>query len=625
MSGNKVNYLFKDFPSVSTEDWEKKILQDLKGVDYEKRLVWTSHEGIRIKPYYRAEHLKEFRHFYSLPGEFPYTRGYNKSSNKWDIREDFVVKSPEEDNQKALKALSKGASAIGFITKKNTVKSTGDLQKLLDGIDLEKIPLNFISGTGTIEILSFFEEIIKANKVDATRINGSVNWDPLGNLTKYGDYIINKEKDIDYAVELLKKCGFDYPQFRFISVNGIHFVNSGASAVMELAFSLAKANEYLTLLTKKGLSVDQVAQKIQFNFGSGSNYFMEISKLRAARMLWAKIVEAWQPDDENSLKTFIHTETPDFNKTVYDPYVNMLRTTTEAMASVIGGTNSLCVNPFDNHIRESSDFSERIARNIQIILKNESYFDKVADPSAGSYYIESLTDSIATETWKLFQNIEEAGGYVKALEKGIVQDKIAELRKKRVMNMAQRKEILVGTNQYVDTNESSVQNIPFKNDLEKNVSDQPVVKPLKKIRVAEEFEKLRLDTENFDGKTPEVFLFTYGDKKLRKARATFSSNLFTIAGFKIIDNLGFETIEEGLISVEKKDPEIVVLCSSDEEYPEIANDVYRGLNPGTIPVIAGFPKKSVEMLKKSGYKHFIHVKTDVLKILREFQNELNII
>lgn len=625
MSGTKGNDLFKDFPVVSIEEWEEKIKQDLKGVDYEKKLVWKSPEDISVRPYYRSEHLEQLGYLNSHPGEFPYTRGYGKYGNKWDIREDILVKQPEEANRKALRVLEKGATALGFIIKKGAVKTSGDLEKLLDGIGLEKTSINFLSGTETPKLVSLFAEIVEKRKTEAGKVTGSANFDPFGYLTNNGKYITNREQDINDAAGLIENYGKRFHSFRLIGVNGISFCNAGASAVMELAFSLATGNEYLSVLTGMGLPVDPVAQNIQFNLGSGSNYFMEIAKLRAARMLWARIVQAWEPKSEDSLKTFIHSETSDFNKTIYDPYVNMLRTTTEAMASAIGGANSLYVKPFDRNFRDSSDFSERIARNTQIILKNEAYFDKVTDPSAGSYYIESLTDSLVSETWKLFQQIEKDGGYIVALENGFIQEQIEELCRKRCMNLALRKEVLVGTNQYVNTLESAIENVTRESSESIKPADNLVTKPLKKIRVAEAFEELRMNTGKYKGKTPEVFLFTYGDKKMRKARAVFATNLFAIAGFNIVDNIGFETVEEGLNAVMKRNPEIVVLCSSDEEYPKIADTIYQSLSDKTILVIAGYPKKSIDNLKETGYKYFIHIKTDVLDVLRRFQHELRIV
>jgi len=625
MSETKGNDLFKDFPSVSIEEWEEKIKQDLKGADYEKKLVWKSPEGINVKPYYCSEHLEQLSYLNSHPGEFPYTRGFSKFGNNWDIREDIIVKQPEEANIKALRVLGKGATGLGFIVRKGAVKIPGDLEKLLDRIELEKTSINFLSGTETPKLISLFAGIVEKRKIDAGKITGSANFDPFGYLTNNGKYITNREQDINDTAGLIENYGKKFPLFRLIGVNGINFCNAGASAVMELAFSLATGNEYISVLTGMGLPVDLIAQNIQFNLSSGSNYFMEIAKLRAARMLWAWIVQAWEPKSESSLKTFIHAETSDFNKTIYDPYVNMLRTTTEAMASTIGGANSLYVKPFDRSFRDSSGFSERIARNTQIILKNEAYFDKITDPSAGSYYIESLTDSIVSETWKLFQQIEKDGGYTVALQNGFIQEQIEELCRKRRGNFAQRKEVLVGTNQYVNASEYAINNVTRESRESIKPADNLITKPLKKFRVAEVFEELRMNTEKFKGKTPEVFLFTYGNKKIRKARAAFATNLFAIAGFKIIDNTGFETVEEGLNEAGKRNPEIVVLCSSDEEYPIIADIIYKNLSDKTILVIAGYPKKSIDNLKKSGYKHFIHIKTDVPDVLRNFQQELKIV
>jgi len=493
---------------------------------------------------------------------------------------------------------------------------------------LEKTSINFLSGTETPKLISLFAGIVEKRKIDAGKITGSANFDPFGYLTNNGKYITNRDQDINDAAGLIENWGKRFPLFRLIGVNGISFCNAGASAVMELAFSLATGNEYISVLTGMGLPVDLIAQNIQFNLSSGSNYFMEIAKLRAARMLWAWIVQAWEPKSESSLKTFIHAETSDFNKTIYDPYVNMLRTTTEAMASTIGGANSLYVKPFDRSFRDSSGFSERIARNTQIILKNEAYFDKITDPSAGSYYIESLTDSIVSETWKLFQQIEKDGGYTVALQNRFIQEQIEELCRKRRGNFAQRKEVLVGTNQYVNASEYAINNVTRESRESIKPADNLITKPLKKFRVAEVFEELRMNTEKFKGKTPEVFLFTYGNKKIRKARAAFATNLFAIAGFKIIDNTGFETVEEGLNEAGERNPEIVVLCSSDEEYPIIADIIYKNLSDKTILVIAGYPKKSIDNLKKSGYsgyKHFIHIKTDVPDVLRSFQQELKIV
>ena len=356
----------------------------------------------------------------------------------------------------------------------------------------------------------------------------------------------------------------------------------------------------------------------------GPEYFMEIAKLRAARYLWAKIVEAYGPGSQQSAKMKIHSVTAEYNQTIYDPYVNMLRSTTEAMSAIMGGTGSLSVLPFNIQFDEANPFSERIARNQQIVLKKESYLDKVADPSAGSYFIENLTNSIIDETWALFLKVEEKGGYFKAFEQGFIQSHISETVQKRNDNLSNRREVLLGTNQYANTKEKAIEYIkssPKKAGIGQT-SKEKIAEPLNQHRGAEFFEKLRLATEHA-GKMPQVFLFTYGNLAMRKARAGFATNFFACAGFDVIDNLGYATIPDGIAAAKKANADIVVICSSDDEYPLITKEIVDGLK-GKILVIAGYPKDSIEQLQSFGIKHFIHVKSNVLETLKAFQKELGI-
>ena len=244
------------------------------------------------------------------------------------------------------------------------------------------------------------------------------------------------------------------PLFRTIAVHGKFFANSGSSIVQELAFSLAQGAEYMTRLTELGLSADQVAQNIKFNFSIGKVYFMEIAKLRAARLLWAQIVKAYNPQSEESAKMVAHSETNSYNKTIYDPYVNMLRTQTEAMSAALGGASSVTVLPFNAIYEESTEFSERIARNQQILLKEESHLDKIADPAGGSYYIETLTASLAEQAWKLFLEVQEKGGFVAAFREGFIQKEIKAMAAQRDANVAQRRENILGTNQFPNFSEN---------------------------------------------------------------------------------------------------------------------------------------------------------------------------
>ncbi len=522
----KSGKLFEEFPPVSTEQWEAKINKDLKGADlpadlpakdlsqagalvkagYEEKLVWKTNEGFNVKPYYRAEDIENLDYLNSFPGEFPFIRGNKKNNNNWEIRQDIIINNSRDEeclvsaNKKALNALSRGAASIGFIIENTPVKKQEEFSRLVKGISLEEVSINFIvPGKHVQNLLSMLYNEVSSQKLDKEKINGSINYDPLGYLTLTGKYNHQTASSGQMAKQLIEFAKKNLPNVKVIAVNGQYFHNSGSSIVQELAFSLAVGNEYLAQLIDKNLSVDEIAPYLQFIFAVGSNYFMEIAKLRAARMLWAQIITAYKPESESTSKMYIHSVTSQWNKTIYDPYVNMLRTTTESMSSVIGGTDSLTVLPFDTSYKTPDEFSERIAQNTQIILKEESHLNKIVDPSAGSYYIECLTNSIAEQAWKLFKTVENKGGYFKAFKQGFIQDEIAKTAQQRDRNIASGKEVFVGTNKYPDLNENIKAPPQSEGEPNENINTSTgsgttniIAQPLKLYRGAEAFEKLRL-------------------------------------------------------------------------------------------------------------------------------------
>jgi methylmalonyl-CoA mutase len=296
------------------------------------------------------------------------------------------------------------------------------------------------------------------------------------------------------------------------------------------------------------------------------------------------------------------------------------------MSATIAGADSLTVTPYDKPFEEPTEFAERIARNTQIILKEEAYFDKVVDPAGGSYYIENLTQSIAEHAWSLFQEIEEAGGYIEAFQKGIVQDKIKDIANKRNMNLALKKEALVGVNLYPNAEEVMEKGYGQETILsESEKAKEAVAEPVKPYRGAEELESMRLKTDRNADKRPKVFMFTIGDTRMRRARAQFSAGFFAAAGFEIIDNIGFENVNEGVKEANDKNADIVVICSSDPEYPQLAPDIYEKMKDNSIVVVAGYPKDSIDELKAKGITHFIHIKSNLLETLSGFQKELGIV
>ena len=405
--------LFSEFPPVPTEKWEEAINKDLKGADYEKKLVWKTIEGFKVKPYYRAEDLEHLEYLDSNPSQAPFTRGKHADNNVWDIRQDIEADSLEEANALALEALERGANSIGLCPCK--CESVEDMQRLLKGIHPEACKVNFTCGKNAVETLKRFVEVVKLGGHDPAKVEGSINYDIYGRALLHGTFKGGEEQCFAEAKELVLYAKEHLPKFHVLAVNGRHIHNAGSNIVQELGFTLAAANDLMAHLTDLGLAVDDIAPRLVFNFATGSNYFMEIAKIRAARLLWSKVVEQYNPGCDCCRQVFINATSSLWNKSVYDPYVNMLRTTTETMSAAIAGADSITTNPFDIAFEKSDSFGYRIGRNQQLLLKEESYMDKIVDPAGGSYYIENLTDSIAQYAWQLFLDVEAHGGMAKAI------------------------------------------------------------------------------------------------------------------------------------------------------------------------------------------------------------------
>jgi len=618
--------LFSEFPPISTSQWEEKINADLKGADYDKKLIWKTDEGINVRPYYRAENLEELGYLSSPPGETPFIRGTKKDTNNWIIRQDIENDNIIEANRIAIDAISHGANAIGLDVKAITAHK--QMQQLLQGIDISKTGINFISSRSYPLTLELFIYELAHRDLDGTKVSGSLNFDPIGFLLLHGDFYLTKQGNFDEAEYLIQTINKKIPGFHAITVNGQLFNNAGATLIQELAYSLASGNEYLAELTSKGLPVESIADSILFSFGIGSNYFMEIAKLRAARLLWSKIVEEYHPETPESGRMFIHSTTSLWNKTIYDPYVNLLRTTTEGMSAVIGNSDSISILPYDSPYKNESEFSRRIARNQQLILKEEAYLDKVIDPAAGSYYIENLTNSIAVNTWELFKNIEERGGMIECIKTGFIQHEIEKSCRKKDMDIAQRKIVILGTNQYANPLESIAGNIEKPIGIGNETTS--TYKKLQIYRGAYAFEEIRLATENAVSKgikKPAVFLLTVGNPGMRRARASFAMNFFGCAGYEVIDNPGFKAVEEGVKVALNSKAEIVVVCSSDDEYAAIIPVVCKGIkseNNNVLIFVAGYPKEIVEQLKSDGIDDFIHIRTNVLEFLKNLNKKFGI-
>ena len=608
--------LFDQFPPVTTEEWRAKVDADLKGVPFEKKLVWRTNEGFNVQPMYRAEDIENFTTTSSLPGQFPYIRG-TRTNNDWLTRQEIPATDPAEANKHALDAISKGVNSLGFTVAEPTVET---IKTLIEGIDLEKIEINFKScPCKAIEVAEALVAVLK--ETGKTEVfHGSIDYNPFRPALKHGkdlDAVTIAEKAVA-IIETVKEI----PALRVLAVDSDMLNNAGAYIFQELGYALAWGAQYLTLLTDAGLSIDEVAKRVKFNMGISSNYFMEIAKFRAARMLWAEIVKQYEPECCCSAKMVAHATTSRFNMTIYDAHVNLLRSQTEAMSAALAGVDSITVTPFDVTYKNPDAFSERIARNQQFLLKEESHLDKVVDPAGGSYYVEPLTVSIAKEAWKLFLAVVEEGGFLTQLNEGKVQQAVKETSEKRHNDMARRKEILLGTNQYPNFNETAAQKI--ENDGKccccKKPEGADAAKSLPAERMASDFEALRLATEHASNR-PKVFMITIGNLAMRLARDQFSSNFFVCACYEIIDNIGFNTIDEGLAAAAEKNADIVVLCSSDDEYATLAPEAFKKLDGKAEFVVAGAPA-CMEDLKALGIENFIHVRSNVLDTLHGFNARL---
>lgn len=630
MSETKKLTLLDTFPPVSTEQWEEVIKKDLKGADYAKKLLWKTEDGITVQPYYRAEDFDVVKG--AGVGNAPPPHDTQRNANDWAIREEIEEADPAKANEIARKSLADGAEEVCFVIDCGSQDLPGaracgakEMSVLLSRIPLQSVRVHFRAGSRARDV---YEAMVQALGARAQHLTGSLTFDPLGDLALTGASALSKKAMFDAAAELVTKARKLTPSFKVLAVRAWQFHEAGSTTVHELGCALAQAVEYLSELKQRGIGSDKVANALFFDFAVGSNYFFEIAKLRAARMLWAEAASAF---GVVGAKATMHARTSSWNATVYDPYVNILRGTTEVMSAAVGGSDSVTGGAFDRCYKAAHDFSRRLARNTQIVLKKEAYLDRVADPSAGSYYIETLTHSLAHEAWKLMQQIEACGGFVKCLEDGWIQAGIVKSRAAKDAAIAARRQNLLGTNQFPNMKERILP------QMERLLAVPPVasrdaairVEPIRPYRGAEVFEALRLRMEKHaaaGNRTSRVLLLEIGDLKMRKARSSFCANFFGCGGFEAVEACAAD-VDHAFTEAISADPDIVVLCSSDVEYPEIAGPLVRKLRDSGKPwpvVVAGYPKDMIEILQQDGVADFVHIKSNAVDVLKTWQDKTGV-
>lgn len=445
---------FEKFDPVSAKQWKQKIQYDLNGADYNETLVWQSNEGISVKPFYHSDDFKE------------YPTISNTQASKWKICQFINADNEEEANLRAKRSIDKGAESLLFIINSSDVS----LAILLHDIDLAStfvyIEAKFLS----------VEWIENAKNYNVVLIN-----DVIGNLAKTGNWHHNLNQDFSDFKHTLKRSGT-------LFINTTLYQNAGANIVQQLAYALAHANEYLNYYTQPN-SAEKI-KNIIFKVAISTNYFFEIAKLKALRILWPSIAKEYSLNPDCDI---IATPTKR-NQTIYDYNINMLRTTTECMSAILGGANIICNLPYDSVYHNSNEFADRIAINQLLILRHESYFDKVDNPSDGAYYIETLTDQLSEKALSLFKNIEANGGFLKQLKEGTIQRKIKESASKENLQFKNGDEVLVGTNKYPNPNDKMKENIEISPFIKKSFH-KTLIEPIVEKRLAEKLENQRLKIE----------------------------------------------------------------------------------------------------------------------------------
>ena len=704
--------LLSEFPYPDYEQWRQLVEQQLKGAPFEKKMLTPTLEGITLQPIYRREDIEKIEAAGSLPGFSPFTRGsapLGHTVGGWHVAQAISYPSPEDFHEALQNDIERGQDAVNMpldlaVRRGKDPDSAGveevsyggvsaasadDLMTALQGIDLSSIPFYTDAGSSALPFAVLLLAALQRSNTDPARLRGLAGGDPLAQFVTEGNLPTSLDQVFDEMAFLSRWAGDDAPGLKTIGVSDHPYNNAGASVTESLAFSLATAVEYLRQMESRGISVNDAASRVVFSLSVGPSLFMEIAKLRAARELWAQIIQAAAGNDSAQRMT-IHVRTSSANVTEIDPYVNMLRTTGEAFAAVVGGCDSLHVGFFDQAVRQPDQFSRRIARNTQLILRHESHLDRIIDPAGGSYFIESLTNELAQKTWQLFQMIEKQGGMLKALASGFPQGRCSGTAAKRADAVAHRTDVLVGVNRYANEHEEPLESDAFDRKafgvvraetlmlkkataehqaairllnkvkmmeavsdkkkmqglieaavhgatlgeivsvLRKDASGGSSIEPLKPFRPSEAFERIRRATEAYrrrTGSVPEVFVASVGAYSKIKTRQDFVAEFFHMAGFKVIAARGYGSTEEAARVAIASSAPIVVICSTDEAYPDIVpklTDMVRDANANTIVVVAGFPLNEVEYYRKKGVDDFIHVRADAVEVLTRLGKKLGV-
>lgn len=686
-----------DFPLPSMETWRRVAEESLKGASYEKKLLTQTVEGIQLEPLFTANHLEGIL-LEQLPGSGEYIRGTRAEGplcGGWQLAQELAASGPKDVGRMARNAVQRGQNAL--VLPLHPAVRCGDLEQpddtgreiwahtlddfsaMLKGIDLMKTPIHLDAGVNGLEVLAMLVARQQREGKPVADLKGTLLSDPLSLLGLTGRLALDLGRHFDKMALALNWTQSGCPGLRTVGVNGMMLREAGADVVTELAAMLSMGVFYLDEMVSRGLAVERIAKGMAFTAGIGPFFFMEIAKFRAMRALWSRIISAYGSDPQEG-KVWVRAQTSTYEWTRYDRHVNLLRGTTEAFSAIVGGVDALTVSPFNRPGGEEDDFSRRISRNLQIVLKEESHLDRVIDPAGGSYYVEWLTRQLIDRAWKLFVEMDEAGGYLEELKAGRIQERIALSRQLRDKDLAKRKQLLVGINAYANVKEETpahtlgeedrvrqsrlswlrreqkAEDLLIRETALKAMEDKggdavmPLVKgylagaslfalhlndrsgtpltvtPFRFSRLAEPFEALRdrSAARVKAGKGPvRVVLLPLGPMSEHKARADFSKAFLEVAGFEVVYPDALKSADAALALARESRADVAVICSLDDRYPEWVPALAQPLKaalPGVTVVLAGYPKEQVELYRQQGVDEFIYLGCDALKTLNTLFN-----
>jgi methylmalonyl-CoA mutase len=606
------------FPIPTLEQWREALNRELKGTPYEK-LRRSTPEGILLEPLYTTYPGADTAHY---PGFAPYLRGTHATgylNHSWELAQELPALPLRDWSTLLYQVLEQGQNAISIpLWGPHALKfqRSNDLAFALQGLKPGSHPIHLAAASTA---LLHAQHLV--GWAGSAELRGSCTADPLGALVS-GDATLDLPDAWDQLAQTLDILEVKQPALKGIGISTRPYVEAGAHAVQELSFALASAVEALRELQQREQDPAALCARVRFSLGVGPQLFMEIAKFRALRVLWARVAQVFGADAEGQ-KANVHAFTSRYGLTAYDAHNNLLRTCTAAFSALLGGVDSLHTEPFDAIFRTPDAFSVRLARNIQLLLREESHLQHMIDPAGGSAYVETLTRQLAESAWQAFQAIEAEGGMGVALAKGIPQAQVQATDAERRTALRKRKSSLVGTNRYANPKETF--SGPWPGDPPPPEARFGVT-PLVARRLASEFEQLRAQVEHHTEALP-ILLLPIGAFSAHKARADFAQGFLEIAGLPVTSLPAFADPAAALLAVTEAAPKAVVICGADTDYPTWVPALCAGLQALSAPpqiILAGYPADQVEAHRASGVQHFIHLSADALTTLTDLVHALGV-